>query len=241
MYLKKGNYTHPIGEPQIAITKRPILNSGGVPVAHTVTWAIQGMLLGSGQADLDAKIEAFLEAYSRQNEDIVLLLSDGTTESQHTLKVRNTRGGVFVTQGPDFPEGGGAEYATRRSFAVQVSAEIPISSAGNAVMNFTETLATWGGGPRYAHVETAIGIPVKQQLRRNTTYMATQAGTATGYSYYPSVPSPIFGSSYLVENPRITRQSPKWQGNGYRDFTISWEYKFESAYPLTGLPNYATI
>lgn len=239
MYLRKGEYTHPIGEPQISITRRPIVDSGGVPVAHTVTWAIQGMLLGSGQADLDAQIEALTAAYARQNEDVVLLLSDGKTESQHTLKVRDTSGGVYVTQGPDFPKGDGPEYATRRSFAVQVSAEVPVRGSLAAVMNFSETLSTFGGGPRYAHVETALGFPIKQRLRRATTYQATQSGTATGYGMYPSVPPPLFGESNLVQAPRITRRSPEWIGNSNRNFTVSWQYQFESAGPMFGAPHVA--
>ncbi|QDU75430.1 hypothetical protein Pan97_24620 [Bremerella volcania] len=239
MYLRKGEYTHPIGEPQIAISKRPIFSGGGVPVAHAVTWAIQGMLLGSGQADLDAQIEALTAAYARQNEDVVLLLSDGVTESQHTLKVRDTRGGVYVTGGPDFPKGDGAEYATRRSFAVQISAEVPVEGALAAVMNFAETLSTSGGGPRYTHVETALGFPIKQKLRQATTYMATQSGTATGYAMYPSVPPPLFGEWNLAQAPRITRRSPQWIGNSTRNFTVSWQYQFESAGPLLGLPHVA--
>lgn len=239
MYLRKGEYTHPIGEPQISISRRPVLNSGGVPVAHAVTWSIQGMLLGSGQADLDAQIEAFITAYARQNEDVVLLLSDGVTESQHTLKVRDTRGGVYVTQGPDFPKGDGPEYATRRSFAVQISAEVPVEESTSALLSFTETLSTSGGGPRYAHIETALGFPIKQQLRRATTYLATQSGTATGYALYPSVPPPIFGTANLAQSPRITRRSPEWVGNTVRNFTVSWQYQFESALPMFGLPNVA--
>ncbi|MBA2116785.1 hypothetical protein [Bremerella alba] len=237
MYLTKGEYTHPIGEPQIAISKRPILNSGGVPVAHTVAWTIQGVLLGSGQADLDAKIDALTTAYARQNEDVVLLLSDGVTESQHTLKVRDTRGGVYVTQGPDFPQGNGPEYATRRSFAVQISAEVPVRGSIAAVMNFNETLSTAGGGPRYAHIETALGFPIKQQLRRATTYLATQSGTATGYAVYPSVPPPMFGHANLAQAPKITRRSPDWVGNSTRNFTVHWQYHFEAAAPLYGLPS----
>ncbi|MEW4564720.1 hypothetical protein AB1K70_19425 [Bremerella sp. JC770] len=237
MYLRKGEYTHPIGEPQIAISKRPILDRGGIPVAHTVTWAIQGMLLGSGQADLDAQIEAFTAAYARQNEDVVLLLSDGVTQSQHTLKVRDTRGGVYVTQGPDFPKGDGPEYATRRSFAVQLSAEVPVDGSAGAVMHFTETLSTSGGGPRVTHVETALGFPIKQHLRRATTYHAAQSGTATGYASYPNVPPPIFGQANLTQAPSITRRSPEWVGNQARNFTVSWKYQFESAYPLFGVPH----
>ncbi len=237
MYLKKGDYTHPIGEPQIAISKLPVLDGRGIPVAHTVTWNIQGQLQGSGQSDMDAKIEAFLEAYSRQNEDIVFLLSDGVTESQHTLKVRDTVGGVFVTNGPNFPDGSGAEYATKRTFDVQVSAEVPVDGAVNAIMSFNETLATSGGGPRYGFTETATGLPVKQTLRSYTTYRATQSGSVTGYGTWPTPPLPIFGSANLEEAPRISRQSPEWKGTSYTSFTVTWEYKYASASPLSGLPN----
>lgn len=238
MYLKYGDYTHPQGEPQISIAKQAILSAAGTPVAHRVVFDIQGMLLGSGQADIDGKIEALIEAYSKQNRDLILYRSDGSTASQHSLKVRDTRGGVWVTAGPDFPEGGGAEYANKRTYTVQVSGEIPVSNPSTAIMAYTETLALWGGGPRDRHIETARGTPIKQRLRQRTVYHATQSGSATGYRAYPAAPGPLFGASNLIETPRITRVSPKWTGTSYTNYQISWEYKFESASPLSGLPNF---
>lgn len=237
MYLKWGNYTHPIGEPQIAIARQPILADSGIPVAHTVLWDIQGKLLGTGQADLDTKIASLVAAYEKQNQDLVLLQSDGQTESQHTLKRSETRGGVWVVSGPNFPEGRGAEYATVRTFSIQIQAEVPVTDPQSALVSFEETLRLSGGGPIYSHVETAFGFPVKQKLRANTTFRATQSGSAIGYHNYPAVPLPIFGRARLVGLPSITRTSPRQVGTSFRHYRVAWQYQFESAFPLSALPN----
>lgn len=237
MYLKWGDYTHPLGEPQITITRQPILAESGIPVAHTVTWDIQGKLLGSGQADLDAKIAALNSAYAKQNQDLVLLRSDGQTDSQHSLRRADTRGGTWVVSGPNFPDGGGAEYATVRTFQLQIQAEVPVTNPQTTFVSFEESLRLSGGGPLFSHVETAFGFPVRQQLRANTTFRAVQSGSAIGYRNYPPVPGPLFGYGNLTHEPVITRVSPKRVGTAHHQYRVSWQYEFESAFPLSGLPH----
>ncbi len=237
MYLKWGDYTHPLGEPQIAITRQPILAESGIPVAHRVVWDIQGKLLGTDQADLDHKIAAMQAAYDKQNQDLVLLRSDGETDSQHTLRRADTRGGTWVVAGPSFPEGGGAQYATMRTFQIQIEAEVPVINPHTTFMSFEESLRLSGGGPLFSHVETAFGFPVRQQLRANTTFRATQSGSAIGYRNYPPVPGPLFGFASLVREPVITRTSPQRVGTSQHNFRVTWQYEFESAFPLSGLPH----
>lgn len=239
MYLKWGDYTHPLGEPQISISRQPILAESGIPVAHTVVWDIQGKLLGNDQADLDQKIAALKAAYQKQNQDLVLLRSDGETDSQHTLRRADTRGGTWIVSGPNFPEGGGAQYATVRTFQLQVQAEIPISDPHTTLISFEESLRLSGGGPLVAHIETAFGLPVRQQLRANTTFRATQSGSAIGYRNYPTIPGPLFGYANLIREPVITRTSPKRVGTAQHHYRVTWQYEFESALPFSGLPHVA--
>ncbi|RCS43932.1 hypothetical protein DTL42_18270 [Bremerella cremea] len=241
MYLKWGDYTHPLGEPQIAITRQPILAESGIPVAHNVTWDIQGKLLGNGQADLDGKIAALKSAYAKQNQDLVLLRSDGQSDSQHTLRSAETRGGTWVVSGPSFPEGGGAQYATMRTFRLQIQAEVPLADPQTALISFEDTLRLSGGGPLFSHIETAFGFPVRQQLRANTTFRAAQSGSAIGYANYPPVPGPLFGYANLIREPVISRTSPQRVGTAHHHYRITWQYEFESALPLSGSPNVATF
>lgn len=238
MYLRIGTYTHRIGEPQITITKRPVVTDGGLPVAHTHTWTIQGKLLGTGQADMTTKINALITAYQQVDPNVTLLLSDGTTPSSHLIVASQTRGGVRIVQGPDFPDGGGAEYATKRSFSVQIEAEIPVSAPQNTLMTFTESLSGWGGGPRDTLIETMIGTPIRQRLRNATIYHAIQSGVAIGYTTWPNPPGPLFPAA-MLEAPRISRDSPERIGTGFKNYRTSWEYRFQSALPIGGIPHVA--
>lgn len=239
MYLKIGDYTHEIGGPQLAITQRPVLSEGGVPLAQIHAWQIQGIVTGSGQSDLDGKIADLLEAYRQTNFDATLLLSDGVTPSQHRLRSRDAVGGVRVASGPDFPEGKGAEYATRRTFAVTLEAEIPVSAAETALLHFRETLSLFGGDRRIAWTETKQGPPRAQVTRRQSVYHAVQSGQAVGYLGYPSFPGFLFPPQYAIEAPRLTYGGGRRRASGdFTDFSLSWEVRYQADRPLAGLPHF---
>ncbi|TWT34689.1 hypothetical protein [Blastopirellula retiformator] len=240
MYLKIGNYTHEIGGPQLAITQRPVLSEGGIPLAQLHTWQIQGIVTGSGQDDIDAKIAALKAAYRQRGFDATLLLSDGVTPSQHVLPGSKAIGGVRVVSGPDFPNGGGAEYATKRTFAVTLEAEIPIEDAQTALLNFRETLALSGGDRRIDWTETKLGPPRPQMTRRQTIYHAVQSGSAVGYRQYPTFPGFLFPQQYAVEAPRLTYGGGKRRSSGhFTDFSLSWEVRYQADRPLAGRPHFA--
>lgn len=237
MYLKIGNYTHPIGEPALQISKQPVLSEGRVPLSMVETWQINGLITGSGQDDVDTKIAELVAAYQQRGFDAVLLRSDGTTASQHALYNRDTIGGVRVVSGPNFPEGKGAEYATKRTFTVTLEAET-LTSAETALLSFRETVTFGGGGSRTAWTETKLGRPRPQLVRRNTVFRATQSGQAVGYRSYPSFPGLLFPERYAVEPPQLSYGGGKYRGNGsFTDFSLSWEVRYESDRPLVGTPH----
>lgn len=238
MYLKIGNYTHPIGEPALQISKQPVLSEGRVPIATTETWQITGLIVGSGQADIDAKIAALNNAYAQRGFDATLLLSDGVTPSQHVLKSSNTIGGVRVVGGPSFPDGKGAEYATKRTFSVTLEAEVPLANLDTAYMSFRETVSFSGGGRRIAWTETKLGSPRPQLTRRNTIYRATQSGQAVGYRAYPVFPGFLLPQQYAVDAPLVTYGGATYRGNGvFTDYVFSWEVRYESDRPLSATPH----
>ncbi|MCC9608515.1 hypothetical protein LOC68_09885 [Blastopirellula sp. JC732] len=240
MYLKIGNYTHEIGGPQLSITQRPVLSEGGVPLAQLHSWQIQGIVTGSGQSEIDAKVAALIAAYRQRGFDASLLLSDGVTPSQHALKNSQAIGGVRVVSGPSFPNGAGAEYATKRTFAVTLEAEIPIEDPQTALLNFRESLSLSGGDRRVEWTETKLGPPRAQMTRRQTIYRAVQSGQAVGYRQYPLFPGFLFPQQYAVEAPRLTYGGGKRRLSGdFTDFSLSWEVRYESDRPLAGRPHFA--
>ncbi|TWT30721.1 hypothetical protein [Blastopirellula retiformator] len=237
MYLKIGNYTHPIGEPALQIGKRPVLSEGGIPLSIIETWLINGLIVGSGQADIDAKVAALVSAYSQRNFDAVLLLSDGATASQHVMRHRDSMGGIRVIAGPSFPNGGGAEYATKRTFSVTLEAEFP-EAAATSLLSFRESVTFGGGGPRTAWTETKLGPPRPQLVRRQTIYRATQSGQAVGYRVYPTFPGLLLPERYALEPPSLTYGGGKNRGNGlFTDYTLSWEVRYQSDRPLVATPH----
>ena len=219
----------------MVISKRPVLSDSGVPVAHIETWTITGMLLASSSSLLDDAIAEMIEAYSVDRQDIALLFTD-ESDTQHTIENSSTKGGVRIIDGPNFPNGKANEYVNKREYNLTIEAEIPVTQPLTGVVSFTETLTTFGGGPRVAVIERAIGLPIAQTTRRATIYEAIQSGSATGYSGLPAIPGPLFPNAQY-DNPRISVVSPKRRGLSFTHYQVSWEYRFRSAFPLSGTPN----
>ncbi|MFI4875948.1 MAG: hypothetical protein ACIALR_11440 [Blastopirellula sp. JB062] len=238
MYLQFGTYTHPIGEPSLTISRRPVLSEGGIPVSQIATWQIQGLITGDGQTDIDAKVAALIAAYRQTGVDAALLLSDGATPSQHVLRDADSIGGVRVVGGPSFPDGKGAEYATKRAFSITLEAELPVGDPAASLLSFRETLSQWGGGRRIAWTETKLGPPRPQMTRRQTLHYATQSGSAVGYRQYPAFPGYLFPPQYAVEPVRITYGGARHRGGGsFSDFAISWDVQYQSDRPLVAFPH----
>lgn len=237
MYLRYGTYTHRLGEPTVAIHKETIRTDAGQAYAVRELWSITGLLVDQAGNPLTmrSKIAELEAAYAEDYRDIVILLPDGQTESTHKIVSRNTIGGVQVVQRPSFPEGGGAQGVTLRTFAVTVEALVRLD-VGPVILAFRELLRFSGGGPRYGHLETLTGLPDRQRLRRMTVYHATQQGHAVGLGAQPAVPLAIWPAAQICA-PTIEPGSPQRRGAGYYEFPIAWSYQFESAVRLVGRPH----
>ena len=239
MLLSYGDYRHPLGQPAIVISRQTLFSAANTPLAVRERWEISGLLQAGSSEEMSEKIDSLEAAYATGGKDLVLYLPDGSTASSHRLVNSETLGGVRVVRPPSYPQGRGAEYATIRTFAVALEADLPVSLE-TALVSYRETLEFRGGGPRFGHLEPLVGLPIKQLLRRHTIFRATQRGEAVGWLAYPTPPLALWPAA-LVEAGTVQLASPRRRGSGpalaYTDFPISWSYQFESALPLLGRPS----
>jgi hypothetical protein len=241
MILAYGSYRHPLAEAGISIQRETLFAATGVPTATRERWWIDGVLQAESSAGVTRAIVELQSAYSRQAQDVVLFLPDGTTPTAHTIQSRDTIGGVRVTRPPSFPQGRGAEYSTYRSYTIELEADIPVTRDANLLLYWEEVLSFSGGGPRWVYLATLAGPPVRQQVQESTPFRATQSGRAVGFRDYPTPAAPIWLAAWHQDASTITRRLPKRTGSGAAttetEFEVTWQYQFESASPLVAQPN----
>jgi hypothetical protein len=236
MYLRYRNYTYALGEAAVATSREP-MEANGIKFAVRERWTISGMLCGgsSSAAEMDVKIRALIAAYATDGGDIAILLPDGSI-SCRSIRSADTIGGVQVVQQPSFPGGGGAQGVTYQNYTIAVEAILPVVGLGaRFTISFRESLRFSGGGPRFGFLEPAIGMPVKQLLRRNTIFRIDQQGEAVGLWGYPS--PMVFWPAALVEAPEMHYGSPRKIGGSYWHYPMSWSCRYESATQLTARPH----
>ena len=94
-----------------------------------------------------------------------------------------------------------------------------------------------GGTPRVIFHEDINGaLPIKEVTVPRTTFKATQSGQAIGYLGYPPLPPPLFPDD-VVGDP-VETYTPAV--DGVKEWTVAWQYSFESATPLVGRPHFRT-
>jgi len=235
MFLKYGDYSHAIGECDIGIGVESLETDAGTPYAQRVRWDIRGRLVGEDADDINEQVIALKTAYSENDRDITIYLPNGTTASSQRILTANTIGGVRVVAA-SFPTMNRAGYVTNYEYSIAVEAEVPLTNIETALRSFTESLSFSGGGPRYGHLETLAGPPVKQLLRQQTVFRVEQSGQAVGLYARPAPARPIWPAA-LVESGARRVTSPKRRRDGYMDFAVDWNYRFESSTALIGTPH----
>jgi hypothetical protein len=237
MYLKYGTYQHAAGEASVVISKQGIFSEAGLPRGIRERWDIQGRLQAASQAALTAAINALSAAYAVQGLNVGFYFDDGSPTS-HQITSANTNGGVRVVVPPSFPEGKGAEYSTFRTYSLAIEAEWLDPAA--TLIGWNERLQFSGGGPQFAFLQPINGSPLKQLLRQQTPYRATQSGEATGCYSYPTPALPLWPDAEHIHQRALHYDLPKRMGPPgsatYTQYKVTWSYHFESATPLVGLP-----
>ncbi|MBT7069645.1 MAG: hypothetical protein HN975_01990 [Anaerolineae bacterium] len=240
MQLKYGSYTHANGEVGLNISRDVIFTTDGFPSSIRETWVIEGKLLPTESQSVNSLIAGLSSAYSYDGYDLGLY--DNGARTNLYLLSNDCISGTQVTQHPSFPTSQGAALVTNLPYKIMVRGDRPSDVANRWVNNgvelvsWQETLTRMGGGPLSGHIETLYTRPVPQQFRRHTIYYLTQAGSAVGRYDYPNFPRPIWPGA-MTEAPSEVRISPsRLPGGGYENYTIQWQYRFESSVPLLGGP-----
>ncbi len=238
MFVSYGSYSHDPGEVEVAVLKDAVRTGGDTIWAHKWNWELRGQLVGTSESDIDGKVAA-LEAAYIDDQDIAIELTGGG-DTNLSVAVADTMGGIRVVSGPNYPDNRGAAYVTYLPYTINLEAIVPISGPETTLLAFEESITREGGGPRYGMLEPVVGFPVRQLLKRNTIFRATQTGRAVGINSRPFPANPLWPSA-LKEAPQIEKPSPKRIGAGnqqtYTEFEITWKYEFESATSLFGGPN----
>lgn len=241
MYLRYGNYIHPIAEAGVTTARTILRNQGDEAYGYQEEWHIQGMLQAPTQPALTAAIQAMQAGYATQGQAIGLFLDNGTP-SALGVNVNQTIGnaGVRVVRGPSFADHPGV-YSTYVFYTIDISFQVPYVT--DCWLSFTETLSLDGGGSRWAYLNTLAGNPQAQLLNAVVAQKVVQEGSAVGFRSYPQPMGPLLPAYEHTDLRRIRRKSPKRIGPigrpAYQEFEVTWSYTFEIITPLSSaVPDY---
>lgn len=234
MRLYFGSYAFDENDCAVAISFTRTFNDAQQCYEIIHNWNVSGALHAADQNAVIAACATMEQALSLENQDLVLYGNDGSTVA-NALRNAGSTTGVRITN-LSYPNGEGAELTTYRSYQFTATATYFFNGTTDGYRAFSETIQTSGGGPLWAVVETVEGLPERQKIRNYTMYRATQSGQAIGKLSRPLPPNPLWPGA-LVRAGNFGQQSPKWSGVMFQDFGVSWNYEFESPFPLVGQPN----
>lgn len=233
--LQYGSYRHADGEVSVTIDYGVKETQAGVPFEIEHVWSVEGQVQADTPALVTAAYRALEAAYSSWFRDLILYRNDGGVA--HALPNAGSTTGVKIA-GFGYPSGQGAEGTTFRNYRFTARATYPYGpgvaagGGGGLLKSFSETVATWGGGPRRVASELVNGPPRIHVLSPATAAYASQTGTAVGYAGYPPIPPPVYPAAFLADLPRVERTSPRNQNGFLTDWQVSWAYQFVSPGPF---------
>lgn len=227
--LTYGNYQHAANEVVIrSVEKSRSVGPRGSTTELVESWGLEGILQASSVAALTTAMRALEAAYAINGQSLAFAI-DGTN-TLHTIA-----GGLVTVTRFSWDNQFEAEYTTFRSYSIDLEARIPVVE--NELIDFRESLVSSGGLPDFRIHTVRNGSPIVQMVAPSTPYRANQSGFAVGYSQYPAVSLPIFGSgSPPLRDREISRETPDIDRGRRFNYPIRWSYTFESVGPMFGIP-----
>lgn len=231
-FYKYGSYQFEAGECDLVRTNVVNTLSGrGRRITKQVTHHIRATLISDSQANLSAKIQAIQAAFSIDYQDAGLYLDAGVPSQHLLINDAFCISGVKVLQ-RSFPEGGGDEYVTARTFQATIMAEY--DDADEHLLEWEESLEFTGTcGPIYEWEEGWFG-PERFQTAESSIQWVHQRGSAVGYGAIPLPGAPLFPAYEHLDRRQVSSGSPKFMGLAYRYYPTRWSYTFSSNTPLLG-------
>jgi len=236
VYCKYGSYQHAANEVAITVNRTALRADNGVIRATRVSIGLRGRYQADTQAGITSGLSGLEAAYTDGRGDFGLYLDDGTL-TQHYIRAADTAGGIRIMKAVSYPVGDSAEYVTYRNFEVELEADV-LTDVG--ILDWRETITVSGGGPMVIWLEPLNGAPQAQLVKQQTTYKATQSGSATGHLGPVTPPDPLWPAFYQKNKSSASSTSGKRNGPRnapfYTDFVTTWNYAFESNIPFEGNP-----
>lgn len=240
MYLRFGNYTHPLNNAGVSIDNRPLTDSKGEVYANEETWTVD-FRIPSATGDpkvLDPLVNGLIAAYS-SNADSCYLLHDDLSETVHKMDSTNVTGGVRVIKPPSFLRYQNGEMVTYRSGKLTIAGTKFLASSTFEVINFKETIDITQAGEKYEALTPNVGQSIIQRTATNVPSTATQSGSITYFGAYGQPAPPVF-SIPQSEPAKISYSNPTKIGSGsstgFYGFTVNYTYRWIWPTTLTALP-----
>lgn len=228
MIFKYGSYSHADNEVALSVSKTPEYTARGFRFGTRERWVLRGKIQANTVAALTTAMDALEDAYAENNKTAVLLLSDGSTETQHKMAASDCLGGVHVV-GLDYDEGVNAEYTSYRSYTITL--EGLRTDKEQTILEYSESITLQGsGGPRRVILETLDTPPIIQITAQRTAQTIVQAGFARTYDHW-LIPQPLLPSLEQEHLRIIENIDPESFRGTLRAFPVRWQFTFVSDVP----------
>lgn len=233
--LYYGTYAFPAGG---AVTRTSTVlnkNKAGIPYSLTHKMECEAHIPGDGQTAITTALSNLTAALKVPFKDLVFK-DDQNADTVLRLRNAGSIGGVLITEGPNYPEYRGQNYATEMKITFTAEAEYPLAGTLKMMLDFQEHLDFSGGGPVRIY-KPAVGdvLPQLQQPYDHTPFTLMQSGKAEGYRAYPK-PLPIW-PKLLMETGEIGMDTPQRRGLvQYQSYVTTWRYKMQSAKVIIAVP-----
>lgn len=176
MYYLVGSYR--LENATLTVEQTPVRVGGSLVSMTIITHHVTGKIRAANQQALHAQIGNLLSALAAGSVFQAGLYNDNGQATHHVMQSAATLDGIKLTQGPDFPEGSGAEYSVFRTVQFTLQAEI-INPAISGLLSFSEAITTSGGTrPSIWHIPADERISAIRQRLPRVPYAIMQSGTA---------------------------------------------------------------
>jgi len=197
-------------------------------ITHTVT----GKLRASSQSELHNMIGAFESVFTSSYPSEVGLFFENGSPTKHIIRTSATLDGIKVIDGPNYPNGQGAEYSLFRT--VQFTLQAEVKDVNRDLVQFQETISVSGGTRPSAWLLPADGsLPIRQRLVR-VPFTITQSGSAETYS-----PTFAFPGAMGEEPDEISQVHVGAETNQGGMATHRWQWNYR--WTTTTAPSAVTL
>jgi hypothetical protein len=221
MFWIFGSLHHENGEVLVtAFTARRLFTPRGQLDRIVKTAVIEGEILRSGQANIEARRDAIDAAYATDQPLAELRQDDGSGgEGPPTYQMQNPRVLDFVW----LQEEHKAHFATALPFRAVIQSE---EIYGGGLLSFSETLTKTGNaGQRVVWPELDNGPAIPQIVSGHTNVTIVQSGEAVGIDGWPLATGPLY-PAFNLDNPSDTLSRTVTNSDLRPVYTTRWQYQF---------------